>query len=186
MLKHKGTQTITTERLRLRQFTVEDAREMYDNWAGDPRVTKYLSWEPHASPEATAARLREWVKGYENDNCYNWAMEYEGHCVGSLSVVRQSDRDESAELGYCMGYNYWNKGLMTEAAKAVIRFLFKEVGCHRVVICHAVKNPASGRVAQKCGLTYEGTHREAFKSRDGEFLDIAEYAILKTDGTAAE
>lgn len=186
MLTHRGTQTITTERLTLRRFTVEDAREMYDNWAGDPRVTKYLSWKPHASKEATAALLRDWAKGYDNENCYNWVMEYEGRCIGSISVVRQSERDESAELGYCMGYNYWNKGLMTEAAKAVIRFLFEEVGYHRVVICHAVKNPASGRVAQKCGLAYEGTQREAFKNRDGEFLDIAEYAILKTDGTAAE
>ena len=70
---------------------------------------------------------------------------------------------------------------MTEAAKAVIRFLFEEVGCHRVVIRHAVKNPASGRVAQKCGLTYEGTHREAFKNSNGDFLDIAEYAILKDE-----
>ena len=185
-MTHKGTQTIFTDRLTLRRFTVADAREMYDNWACDPRVTKYLSWEPHASPEATAALLREWVKSYENDNCYNWVMEYEGHCIGTISVVRQSDRNESAELGYDLGCNYWNKGLMTEAAKAVIRFLFEEVGCHRVVIRHAVKNPASGRVAQKCGLTYEGTHRETFKSRDGEFLDIAEYAILKTDGTAAQ
>ena len=178
-MTHKGTQTITTERLTLRRFTVEDAREMYDNWASDPRVTKFLSWEPHTSPEATAALLREWVKSYENDNCYNWVMEYQGRCIGTISVVRQSERDESAELGYDLGYDYWNKGLMTEAAKAVIRFLFEEVGCHRVVICHAVKNPASGRVARKCGLTYEGTHREAFKNRDGEFLDIAEYAVIR-------
>lgn len=185
-MTHKGTQTISTERLTLRRFTVEDAREMFDNWACDPRVTKYLSWEPHASPEVTATLLQEWVKGYESENCYNWMMEYRGRCIGTISVVRLSDRDESAELGYDLGYAYWNKGLMTEAAKAVIRFLLEEVGCHRVVIRHAVKNPASGRVAQKCGLTYEGTHREAFKSRDGEFLDIAEYAILKTDGTAAE
>ena len=177
-MTHKGTQTITTERMTLRRFTVEDAREMYDNWASDPRVTKYLSWEPHASPEATAALLRDWVKGYEKDNCYNWVMEYQGRCIGTISVVRQSERDESAELGYDLGYDYWNKGLMTEAAKAVIRFLFEEVGCHRVVIRHAVKNPASGRVAQKCGLAYEGTQREAFKSRDGEFLDIAEYAVI--------
>ena len=180
-MTHKGTQTITTERLTLRRFTVEDAREMYDNWASDPRVTKFLSWEPHSSPEATAALLRDWVKGYEKDNCYNWVMEYQGRCIGTISVVRQSERDESAELGYDLGYDYWNKGLMTEAAKAVIRFLFEEVGCHRVVIRHAVKNPASGRVAQKCGLTYEGTQREAFKSRDGEYLDIAEYSILRSE-----
>ena len=51
------------------------------------------------------------------------------------------------------------KGLMPEAAKAVIDFLFSEVGVNRVGISHAVKNPASGRVAQKCGHTFEGTKR---------------------------
>ncbi|MBQ6066153.1 MAG: GNAT family N-acetyltransferase [Clostridia bacterium] len=181
MLTHKGTQTITTERLTLRRFTVDDAQEMYDNWANDPRVTKFLSWEPHASPEATAALLKDWVAAYENANCYNWVMEYKKHCIGTISVVRISDRNESAELGYDLGFDYWNMGFMTETVKAVIAFLFDEVGCHRIVIRHAVKNPASGKVAQKCGLTHEGTQHEAFKDRDGEFLDLAEYAILRDE-----
>lgn len=181
MLTHKGTQTIYTERLTLRRFTVEDARQMYDNWASDPRVTRFLTWEPHASPELTAQLLNEWTEAYQSLNNYNWVMEYEGQCIGNISVVRCSDRSEYAELGYCMGYDYWNKGLMTEAVKAVVAFLFEEVGCHRIVIRHAVKNPASGRVAQKCGLTYEGTERGVFKNRDGEFLDIAGYAILREE-----
>ena len=181
MLTHKGTQEIKTERLTLRRYTVEDARQMYDNWAKDPRVTRFLTWPPHASPELTAELLKEWVAAYIAPNNYNWVMEYEGQCIGSVSVVRCNDRNESAELGYCMGYGYWNKGLMTEAVKAVIAFLFDEVGFHRVVIRHAVQNPASGRVAQKCGLTYEGTEREVFKDREGVFLDIAGYSILREE-----
>ena len=186
MLTHKGTQTIRTARLTLRRFTVEDAQQMYDNWASDARVTRFLTWEPHVSPEATAELLSEWVAAYLAPSCYNWVMEYEGRCIGNISVVRCSDRSEYAELGYCMGCDYWNKGLMTEAAKAVIAFLFDEVGCHRVVIRHAVKNPASGRVAQKCGLTYEGTERKVFKSRDGEFLDIAGYSILRNEWNTSD
>ena len=86
-------------------------------------------------------------------------MEYEGMPIGNISVVRLSEKSEYAELGYCMGYAYWNKGLMPEAAKAVIDFLFSEVGGNHVGISHAVKNPASGKVAQKCGLTFAGTKR---------------------------
>ena len=178
MLTHKGTQEIKTERLTLRRFTVADAPQMYENWAKDPRVTRFLSWQPHESPAATAELLSQWTAAYIAPSNYNWAMEYEGQCIGTISVVRISDRNESAELGYDLGFDYWNRGLMTEAVKAVIAFLFDEVGFHRVVIRHAVKNPGSGRVAQKCGLTYEGTERESFKSRDGEFLDIAFYAVL--------
>ena len=80
-----------------------------------------------------------------------------------------------------MGYAYWNQGIMPEAAKAVIDYLFSEIGVNRVGISHAVKNPASGRVAQKCGLTFEGTKREYFKTSSGEFLDISYYGIIRSE-----
>ena len=80
-----------------------------------------------------------------------------------------------------MGYAYWNKGLMSEAAKAVIDYLFAEIGVNRVGISHAVKNPASGRVAQKCGLTFEGTKREYFKTSTRKFLDISDYGIIRSE-----
>lgn len=96
-------------------------------------------------------------------------MEYEGTPIGNISVVRLSEECEYAELGYCMGYAYWNKGFMSEAAKAVIDYLFAEIGVNRVGISHAVKNPASGRVAQKCGLTKEQSVNTS-KLRLGSFL----------------
>ncbi len=80
-----------------------------------------------------------------------------------------------------MGYAYWNKGFMPEAAKAVIDYLFSEIGVNRVGISHAVKNPASGRVAQKYGLTFEGTKREYLKTSTGEFLDISDYGIIRSE-----
>ena len=181
MITHKGTQTIHTARLTLRRFIVDDAQAMFQNWANDERVTRYLTWRPHESSEATKQLLEVWCSAYENSNTYNWAMDYEGTPIGNISVVRLSDKCEYAELGYCMGYDYWNKGFMSEAAKAVIDYLFAEVGVNRVGISHAVKNPASGRVAQKCGLTYEGTKREFFKRSDGEFLDISDYGIFRSE-----
>ncbi len=181
MITHKGTQAIHTERLTLRKFTVDDAQAMFENWANDERVTRYLTWCPHESPEATRQLLEIWCAAYENPNTYNWVMEYEGSIIGNISVVRLSEQSEWAELGYCMGYSYWNKGLMSEAAKAVIDYLFAEIGVNRIGISHAVKNPASGRVAQKCGLTLEGTKREYFKNSNGEFLDISDYGIIRSE-----
>ena len=46
-LRHSGTRTIETDRLILRRFTVEDAPAMYSNWASDPEVTRFLTWQPH-------------------------------------------------------------------------------------------------------------------------------------------
>lgn len=181
MLTHKGTQTIKTERLILRRYKINDAEMMYKNWACDNRVTKFLTWEPHTSADASRALLELWAADYEKDDNYNWVIEFGGQIIGSITVVRQSERDEFAEIGYCIGFDYWGKGIMTEAAQAVIDFLFRKVGFNRVSIEHAVKNPGSGKVAQKCGMKFEGTKREYFKAQSGEFLDINEYSILRSE-----
>lgn len=52
---------------------------------------------------------------------------------------------------------------------------------YHVGISHAVKNPAFGRVAQKCGLTFEGTKQEYFKATNGKFLDISDYGIIRRE-----
>lgn len=181
MLTHKGTQTIETNRLILRKFRLDDAEAMFETWANDPRVTQFLTWEPHGTVENTKQVVEMWFNSYEDVRSYQWAIEYQGKILGSICVVAMNERSEWAEIGYCIGYNYWGKGIMTEAAQAVIEYLFREIGFNRIEIDHAVKNPGSGRVAQKCGLTYEGTKRQEFKSRSGEFLDIAIYGILKKD-----
>lgn len=181
MINHKGTKKLTTQRLVLRRFTPEDAQAMFDNWANDERVTRFLTWTPHGSPELTKQLVSLWCDSYSKEDYYNWAIELDGRLIGNISVVRMNDRSECADLGYCMAYDCWNKGIMTEAAGAVVDFLFGEVGVNRIGIGHAVKNPGSGRVAQKCGFAFEGTKRAVFKAINGDFLDISEYGMLRSD-----
>lgn len=181
MLTHKGTQTIHTERLVLRRFTPDDAEAMFANWANDERVTRYLTWAPHGSAELTRQLLTAWCTEYGHDNYYNWAITLDGTPIGNISVVFINDKHDYACIGYCLGHDHWGKGIMTEAARAVIRCLFEDVGVNRIEISHATKNPASGKVAQKCGLTYEGTKREFYRSLSGELHDIAFYSILRSE-----
>ncbi len=178
MITHKGTRTIRTGRLHLRRFALSDASAMHATWASDPRVTQYLSWEPHQSIGMTKMILKGWCALYENPAYYHWVIEYEGRIVGAISVVRQSDKNEFAELGYCLGYDYWGHGIAAEAADAVMGYLFSEVGMQRVEIRHAAGNLASGRVAEKCGMTPEGTLRRAARTGTGEFTDICVWGIL--------
>lgn len=165
----------------MRRFSVNDAQEMFDNWESDERVTRFLSWEPHESPDMTRRMLENWCAAYEKPDTYKWAIESEGEVIGNISVVSIEESCEVANLGYCIGFDYWNRGFMTEAASAVIDFLFGSVGFHRIGISHAVKNPASGKVAVKCGFTYEGTAREYYKCASGEHLDVAYYGILRSE-----
>lgn len=181
MLTDRGTETLHTQRLTLRRFTVDDAEDMYRNWASDENVTHYLTWAPHKSPEDTRTLLTQWCENYSNPSCYNWVIEYEGSAIGNISVVELTKTSERAELGYCLSYEFWRRGLMTEAANAVIDFLFNEVGVNRVTIKHSVHNPASGKVAEKCGLHHEGILRAYSKTSTGELTDVSVWGITRSD-----
>jgi RimJ/RimL family protein N-acetyltransferase len=87
---------------------------------------------------------------------------------------------DAGELGYWIGKPYWNQGYCTEAAKAVLRYVFSALELNRVGAIHFTRNPASGRVMQKIGMRYEGERRQALK-RWGEYVDIACYGILRED-----
>ncbi len=182
-MKHIGTQTIETPRLILRRFAMVDARAMYDNWASDPEVTKFLPWPPHESPAATAEILKHWVEDYAQANQYLWAIvlkENGDAPIGSIAVVSHDDRIEKMEVGYYIGRAWWHRGVMTEALGAVMDFLFDEVGARRVECKHDVNNPHSGAVMQKCGLRYEGTLRGAGWNNQG-VCDVSYYALLASD-----
>ena len=180
MLTHKGTETIHTKRLTLRKFKVEDANDMFV-WASNPEVVKYLSYKPHTSPEATADLLKGWVGAYNSNQVYNWAIELNGIVVGSISVVDSSDKCSYCHLGWQIDKPFWNKGYMTEAAKAVVDFLFSKVGYNRIQSGHDARNIGSGRVMQKVGMTLEGTLREYCLAKDGSIGDKHLWAILKSD-----
>lgn len=180
-----GTKGLDTGRIILRRFTVQDASDMFQNWASDPEVTKYLRWRPHPSMEATASLLAEWVKSYSDPNYYQWAIELHenGKVIGSIGILDPSCSDASGEIGYCMGKAWWGQGLMTEALTAVEAFAFEEVGFNRLEAFHSVNNPASGRVMQKGGMRFEGTARQKYVANTGA-QDCSMYAVLKEDWTA--
>ena len=182
MLTHKGTQTIETTRLTLRRAVCEDAEPMFRNWASDPEVTKYLTWPTYEKVETAHQILDLWASEYEKPNYYQWMIVLKelGEPIGSISVVRQNDRVEEAEIGYCIGSHWWHKGIMTEALNAVIEYLFTEVGMNRVAARHDPNNPHSGGVMRKCGMKYEGTHRACDRNNQG-ICDAAQYAILRSE-----
>lgn len=183
-MKHQGTIKIVTDRLVLRRFKMEDADAMYRNWASDDEVTKYLNWPTHTSVSVTRAVLEEWIQNYSNPNYYNWAVELKeiGEPIGSLALVRYDEKTASAHIGWCMGKRWWGQGIMPEAARAVLHYLFNEVGFNRLASKHDRENTKSGRVMQKIGMTCEGTFRASGKNNRG-IVDEVWYSILNEEYT---
>ena len=107
-------------------------------------------------------------------------MKETGHLVGTIGFMWWNQENRSAEVGYSLSRVQWNRGLMTEALREVIRFGFEEMDLHRIEAQHEVSNPASGRVMEKVGMRKEGVLRGRLYNK-GRFVDVAVYAILSGD-----
>lgn len=183
MVTHKGTRQIETERLILRRARIDDAQAMYENWASDPEVTRFLTWPPHESVEVTRTILQSWVEGYEKLDYYQWMIvpkDNDDKPIGSLFAGGTNDRVGKFHIGYCIGKAWWHRGIMSETLQAVIGYLFDEVNANRIEAHHDINNPHSGGVMRKCGMKYEGTFRQSDWNNQG-ICDAAYYAILRSD-----
>lgn len=185
-MEYKGTIVLETERLVLRRFTLEDAQEMFENWANDPEVTRYLTWKPHGTVEVTKEILTEWTNNYQQMNYYQWAIVVKetNDLIGSLGIVHSSEKTQTATFGWCIGQNWWGKGYMPEAGKAMLEFLFHEVGYNRIEAQYDIDNPKSGRAMEKLGMVQEGILRQHGFSNRG-LIDEVWCSILREEYDAA-
>lgn len=101
-LNHVGTRTLKTTRLVLRPFCLSDAQAMYDNWANDAEVTKFMMWEPHASVEVTQSILESWMPLYEKPNYYHWAITLDSVPIGTVGLFILNEKAGVGDLGYCL------------------------------------------------------------------------------------
>lgn len=178
-MKHIGTKTIETDRLILRRFRLDDAKDMFNNWAKDDEVTKFLTWPAHSSVDVSLEVLSSWIENYTDDKFYQWCIELkETHqAIGSIAVVSLKEDIEAVEIGYCIGRKYWHQGITSEALKALIDFFFNQVRVSRIESRHDNLNPHSGKVMLKCGLKFEGIRIKADKNNTG-ICDVAMYGMI--------
>lgn len=148
---------LTTERLILRKLKEDDAESIFSNWANDPEVTKYLTWNPHTNVEQTKIILNIWLKEYENPKTvrYGIVLKDINELIGTIDIVDYVD--ENPEIGYCLSRKYWGNGYMTEAFNALVDYLFDN-GYKTIVIEANEDNIGSNKVIQKVGFKF--THKE--------------------------
>lgn len=172
---------LRTERLVLRPFELRDATDV-QRLAGALEVADTTMTIPHPYPDGAA---EAWISTHDPA----WAAR-------TLATFAIADRETDAlrgavglmlamphlraELGYWIGLPFWNRGYCTEAVRAVLAFGFDTLGLHRIEARHLMRNPSSGRVMQKVGMTCEGVNRGAFLKGE-TFEDAAIYAILRDE-----
>ena len=168
--------SIETERLLLRPYSLDDAESMFKNWASDPEVTKFLTWDPHENIEVTKQLIAMWVEEDKKGTAHRFVIVPKdlGEPIGAIDVVGYLNGQPV--VGYCLSRKYWNRGYMTEAFTAFIKYLFNH-GYKKIHIAAHVDNIGSNRVIQKCGFTF--THQEARDIFKGEPALINWYELLK-------
>ena len=177
----KQMPSLETERLRLRPFTLDDAPDV-QRLAGAKEVASTTLNIPHPYEDGMAEK---WIgthqERYESGKLVNFAItnRSDGALIGGIGLVINQDHAR-AEMGYWIGVPYWNKGYCTEAARAVLKYGFEVLQLNRIHASYLTRNPASERVMQKIGMSYEGCHPQHMK-KWGQFEDLSVYGILKKD-----
>ena len=170
---------LTTDRLTLRAVTMDDAQAIFQ-YSSNDNVSRYVLWETHQTLEDTQAFIEMALESYDMQEFYHWGMEYNGQLIGTIDYVGINEFSGMGEIGYVLSEDYWNKGLVTEAAKRIIDFGFDELGLVRIQARCIAENIASSRVMEKCGMTFEGTLRKSLLVK-GTHRDINMYAIIDDD-----
>lgn len=187
-MKHLGTKKLQTKRLLLRPFKESDAKMMFENWAKDEDVTRYLLWFSHKELSETEEAIRSWVKLYNEKDYYHWAIveKESGQLIGSITLFDLHPlfligKQHRGEVGYCLGKKWWKLGYASEAAAAILEFSFIELGLKEVRARHDQRNKASGRVMQRLSMAYVRKVEKAEPGRDGKWIDCEYYRLKKQD-----
>ena len=173
--------TLETERLTLRPMRMGDARSVYA-WSRDPEVARYVLWDAHTSILDTREYLSYVRRLYRRGLPSSWGICPRGgdQVIGTIGIMGWSPENQSCEIGYSLGKAWWGQGYMTEAAGRLILSLFRDLDMNRIEAQHDIRNPASGRVLEKCGMQREGVLRSRVRNK-GEYVDVVMWAVIRSD-----
>ena len=167
---------LTTERLILRPWRESDLADFYE-YASVDGVGQMAGWNPHRNMEESQAILNRFIEGR-----HVFALEHKGKVIGSLGVEKYNEEDHpqlaalcGREIGYVLSKTYWGQGLMPEAVKAVIDWLFRDMQLDFIICGHFDWNSRSRRVIEKCGFRYVKTVE--FKTRIGTVENAMDYIL---------
>ena len=169
---------LLTKRLILRKLVIDDVDSIFNNWANDPEVTKYMTWNAHKSIEDTKQILAIWLEEYKEPKTirYGIVLKENNELIGAIDVVDYIDNNP--EIGYCLSRKYWNKGYMTEACKAVVDYLFA-IGYKTILIEADERNVGSNRVIEKVGFKFTNKETKPCSSFKSDIITVNWYKIIK-------
>lgn len=172
---------IDTERLTLRQLSIDDAADLLAVFS-DPEVTRYWSTPPWTSLEEAEQSIQESIASYAgHDNLrLAIALKDSNRLIGTISLYRIQAGNRRADIGYALARAHWRRGYLSEAMPAFLTYGFEVLNLNRVEADIDPRNAASGQLLEKMAFLREGTMRERWIV-NGEVCDTAFYGLIRSD-----
>ena len=171
-----------TERLILRELKRSDARSILD-YAQLPNVGPMAGWEPHKTIEDSLEFINYAIKkrDFGQPGIFSIILKENYQMIGTIEI--HSYKEFKGDMGFVLHPDYWNRGIITEAAKAIIIYGMEILELKRLTYCHFPHNVTSKRVCEKLGFKFEGILRNKYILFDGTVLDDVTYSITNEDYT---
>ena len=178
-LHRERFQSIETQRLLLRPFTVEDAPAMFE-YTSVSENCRHLKWTAHTHLAQTESFLMGVMERYRNHQDFIWGITLRetGRLIGTCRLFDIHLDDGRAEVSYMMNPEVHGKGYTSEAVRGVIAYAFHMLALTRIQARCVAENCASERVMQKSGMQLEGVLRH-YSNIHGRLCDFKLYAILR-------
>jgi RimJ/RimL family protein N-acetyltransferase len=154
----KPPELIETERLVLRIPSLADAEAIFNSYAQDENVLRYLIWLPHKDIHETEAFLADCVVAWKNTSRFPYVivLRDSDEVIGMIEIRLN---DFKADVGYVVSRQHWGKGVATEALRSLVDWALRQPAIFRVWALCDVDNPASARLLEKVGMQREGLLR---------------------------
>jgi [ribosomal protein S5]-alanine N-acetyltransferase len=146
---------LTTPRLRLRRPTVADASAIFQSYAQDPEVCRFMVWKPHESEAETAAFMTACVEAWKTGRQLPYVITEQASDL-PIGMIEARTLGTSMDIGYVLSRSHWGSGLMPEAILALAGAALKTPGVFRVQATCDVENLLSQRALEKAGFKREG------------------------------
>ena len=171
---------ISSERLLLRRFSLEDVLDLLE-FVAHPSVANEVQQMGSTEAEIQAyIEMQNSFQPFEPHKVFDLGIERhaDGKLIGIVTTIIKHHC--KAEIGYGLGIDHRGQGYATEAASALMNYGFSKLRLHRVQAISSSGNPASIRVIERLGMKLEGRLREA-NIRDGEWYDLLYYGLLENE-----
>lgn len=172
----------STERLRLRKPELDDARQLFQSYTSDSEVVRFLTWQAHETEDDTLSYLRQCCKEWDNGTSYPYVIELSNEPLKPIGMIDIRLKSQRVEFGYVLARKYWGLGYMTEALSMLADWSLDQADIWRASAFCDVENPASARVMEKAGMTFEGVLRRYFvhPNVSSDPRDCRMYARVRT------